>query len=145
MAWMCQDWPDSRPTRAGKVAAAGDDVFDYPLPRPDYADLCNYGADRPFASHLAGDWNNPQSKQLWERAVGKLSSAMTTLIRDTYEWYGSIAGWEDFELHLPDRPFRPVETSIGWRPLTYQSTDLHPVVESREMLWYAIGDGAQEE
>ena len=38
MAWMCQDWPDSRPTRA---AADDDDadVFDYPLPRPPYADL----------------------------------------------------------------------------------------------------------
>ena len=143
MAWMCQDWPDSRPTR---TFSDDDDVFDYPLPRPPYADLCTYGADRPFATVGSGDWSNPQSKQLWERAVGKLSTAMTTLIYDMHKWRESISDSDhSSEIHLPDRPFRPVATTTSWRQISFQNTDLYPVVECREMLWYAVGESPQEE
>jgi len=156
MVWLCQDaWVNSGPN----------EMPPNPLPPlPPYASLDAAFARPADSTQLdvwrrSSGWGNPQSKQLWERALDKMSRAMSAVVEDAIRGEAPA----DTPIHLPARPFQPGDPFVKWEPSAnvesrfarglprfarlpseLSRADLEVSLKSSEAFWYAVpsdGDG----
>ena len=84
----------------------------------------------------SGEWSNPESKLLWEKARDKMSRVTSAVIEHTLK----TTTEEDPEnmIFVPYGPFRPVESPITATRVPDNPDAVFTTVRSTEVLWYAI-------
>ena len=123
MAWLCQGW--------GASGRWQGQLPPNPQPLPAYARLAE-AVDDPDS----GEWSNPESKLLWEKARDKMSRVTSAVIEHTLK----TTTEEDPEnmIFVPYGPFRPVESPITATRVPDNPDAVFTTVRSTEVLWYAI-------